>query len=127
MNVNTEKNKGWIGVDLDGTLARYDKWPADGSIGEPIPKMLERVKAWLAEGKDVRIVTARACGFGSRNRLCTENLDAEQVELVQNWCIKHIGFSVPVQFWKDGYMHELWDDRAIQVEQNTGLRVDGKD
>ncbi len=26
---------GWIGVDLDGTLAKFDEW--DGDIGEPVP------------------------------------------------------------------------------------------
>ena len=50
---------GWIGVDLDGTLAYYDQWRGALHIGEPIPVMLERVKRWLDEGKDVRIFTAR--------------------------------------------------------------------
>ena len=39
------KNRGWIGVDLDGTLAMYDQWAGAGHIGEPIPLMVERVKA----------------------------------------------------------------------------------
>lgn len=55
-------NKGWIGVDLDGTLAHYDGWKGPEHIGAPIPAMVERVKAWLAEGKEVRISTARADG-----------------------------------------------------------------
>lgn len=46
-------NGGWIGVDLDGTLAEYHGWD-DGRIGAPIPKMVQRVKQWLAEGKEVR-------------------------------------------------------------------------
>ena len=50
--------KDWIGVDLDGTLAEYHGWN-DGKIGEPIQLMVERVKRWLAEGKSVRIMTAR--------------------------------------------------------------------
>ena len=39
--------KGWIGVDLDGTLAHYDKWRGVEHIGKPVPVMLERVKKWL--------------------------------------------------------------------------------
>jgi hypothetical protein len=27
---------GWIGVDLDGTLAHYDGWKGIDHIGEPI-------------------------------------------------------------------------------------------
>jgi hypothetical protein len=36
--------KGWIGVDLDGTLAESTKWVSPSHIGEPIHKMVERVK-----------------------------------------------------------------------------------
>lgn len=50
---------GWIGVDLDGTLAMYDGFKGPEHIGDPVPKMLERVKKWLAEGREVRIFTAR--------------------------------------------------------------------
>ena len=27
--------KGWIGVDLDGTLAHYDKWRGVEHVGDP--------------------------------------------------------------------------------------------
>lgn len=37
---------GWIGVDLDGTLALYKGW-SGGTIGEPVPLMAARVKDWL--------------------------------------------------------------------------------
>ena len=40
---------GWIGVDLDGTLAKYSTWN-NGQIGDPIPAMVERVKKWLLLG-----------------------------------------------------------------------------
>jgi len=55
-------SNGWIGVDLDGTLAYYDEWRGLYHIGEPIPAMVDRVKRWLAEGRDVRIFTARVSG-----------------------------------------------------------------
>ena len=42
-------SEGWIGVDLDGTLAEYLGWQGMGHIGEPIAPMVERVKAWLAQ------------------------------------------------------------------------------
>jgi len=53
------KKHGWIGVDLDGTLARHDTTTQFPKIGEPIPKMLERVKQMLNEGYRVKIMTAR--------------------------------------------------------------------
>lgn len=104
---------GWIGVDLDGTLAEYGGWQGPDSIGKPIPLMLGRVKEWLKRGEEVRIFTARA------------SLPA-QVEPVERWCKKHIGVVLPVTCMKDSGMIELWDDRAIQVIPNTGERVDGK-
>jgi hypothetical protein len=52
-------HKGWIGVDLDGTLARYDRWRGVQHIGEPVPAILDEVRKWLAIGHEVRIFTAR--------------------------------------------------------------------
>jgi hypothetical protein len=37
----SQASGGWIGVDLDGTLAIYGGWTGPRSIGEPVPKMLE--------------------------------------------------------------------------------------
>lgn len=111
----TDTNRPWIGVDLDGTLAEYHGWRDDGQIGPPVPLMVDRVLKWLREGKDVRIVTAR---------VSPPNVE-EQTVLVKEWCAKHLGTVLPVTCSKDYQMLELWDDRAIQVISNTGLRVDG--
>lgn len=107
---------GWIGVDLDGTLAHYEGWN-EGKIGAPIPKMLERVKRWLAEGKQVKIFTARVNGWHDQIRT--------QEALIHEWCLLHLGQAIPITHCKDPAMIELWDDRAVQVEPNTGRRVDG--
>jgi len=42
------------------------------------------------------------------------------------WCKLHIGQVLPLTCTKDYGMIELWDDRAVQVEMNTGRRMDGK-
>ncbi len=119
----------WIGVDLDGTLAVYKVW--DGSIGEPIPAMVNRVKKWLLDGVEVKIFTARV-GFGGRyseesKRSDDEKFAMEQKELIETWCEKHIGAKLPITATKDFRMIELWDDRSVQVEMNTGRRIDGKE
>jgi hypothetical protein len=107
---------GWIGVDLDGTLAHYDEWRGVFHIGEPVPAMVARVKRWLAEGREVRVMTARV------SRLGGEALDARQV--IELWCHQHIGRKLPVTHEKDFAMIELWDDRAVQVTPNTGTPID---
>lgn len=104
-------NQGWIGVDLDGTLARYDGWRGIEHIGEPVPAMVDRVKAWLAEGRDVRIFTARVSGDDA----------AKAADFIFDWCVVHIGQPLAITNQKDFAMVELWDDRAVQVEINTGL------
>lgn len=57
---------GWIGVDLDGTLAEYNGWQGIDHIGKPIPKMVNRVKKWLSEGVQVKIFTARLHAHGTQ-------------------------------------------------------------
>jgi hypothetical protein len=103
---------GWIGVDLDGTLAHYTGWKGVDHIGEPIPPMLERVKRWVEAGIDVRIFTARV----------TEGhpTTAQARAAVQAWVERHVGRHLPITNVKDFDMLELWDDRAVQVLENTG-------
>jgi hypothetical protein len=105
---------GWIGVDLDGTLAKYDGWKGVQHIGEPIPAMVARVKAWRAAGREVRIFTARVFGRGAD----------EATAPIVAWCIQHLGEALPVTNVKDFGMIELWDDRAVQIIPNTGRRAD---
>ncbi len=59
---------GWIGVDLDGTLAQYDGWKGPDNIGDPIPLMVGRVKEWLEAGHEVRVFTARVSHDGTAHR-----------------------------------------------------------
>lgn len=116
-------NQGWIGVDLDGTLAFYDKWRGIDHIGRPIPEMVERVKAWLSEGVTVKIFTARMSGHGLP---IIGGGTADVLTPIQDWCEKHLGHRLEATCRKDFGMIELWDDRAVQVIPNTGKRADGK-
>ncbi len=109
----------WIAVDFDGTLSKHA-----GSIdrcGDPIPEMVERVKRWLAEGRLVKILTARVS--------VPEEAVGQRL-MVQGWCYQHIGTALEVTCSKDYSMIELWDDRAVSVERDTGRqlapsRIDG--
>lgn len=107
---------GWIGVDLDGTLAEYDGWRGIKHIGPPIPAMLERVQRWLDEGRTVKIFTARVSEMGTPAREAARGV-------IEDWCVEHIGRMLPVTNAKDFGMDELWDDRAVAVEPNTGRQL----
>jgi len=100
----------WIGVDLDGTLAVHTSWKGDDHIGEPIPAMMERVQKWIKQGKTVKIFTARAN-------------NPKAIPYVKKWLKKHGLGQLEVTNIKDQGMIELWDDRAVRVEKNTGKRI----
>jgi hypothetical protein len=111
---------GWIGVDLDGTLAKYDGWKGADHIGEPVPAVVERVKQKLAEGVPVKIFTARVYGVHGTDQ--ARRIEAGQAWIaIEQWCQKHIGRALEVTCTKDFAMIELWDDRAKQVQLNTGI------
>lgn len=111
----------WIGVDLDGTLAYYDKWVAWNCIGEPIPLMLERIKNWIAEGKTIKIFTARVAFPYDTCKVTGENFTQLEITIeIQNWLVKQGLPRLQVTATKDFNMVELWDDRCIQVIPNTG-------
>ncbi|GAG26195.1 unnamed protein product, partial [marine sediment metagenome] len=70
----------WIGVDLDGTLAKYTGWKGDTDIGAPIPKMVLRMKRWFRQGKKVKIFTARA-----------HQMRGPAKKAIEDWCMKYLG------------------------------------
>jgi len=113
--------KGWIGVDLDATLAFYDGWKGIDHIGAPIPAMVARIHAWLAENSlTVKIFTARVSHDGTPQRMAEAEVAREAIRL---WCLKHIGVELEITNVKDFAMVATWDDRAIQVVPNTGEPV----
>jgi hypothetical protein len=107
---------GWIGVDLDGTLAEYDGWQGIGHVGAPITAMADRVRRWLKEGREVRILTARVSRVGSEEA-------ATARAFIERWSEEHLGVALQVTCMKDFGMDELWDDRAVAVEPNTGRQL----
>ena len=128
MSDNFHTSSGWVGVDLDGTLAEYDKWISAEHIGKPILTMVNRVKHWLEEGTDVRIFTARCWPLGTTAQVYDINKGRVQdalraVDAIEKWCKEQFGVILPITCIKDYHMYMLWDDRAISVEKNTGRRV----
>lgn len=114
---------GWIGVDLDGTLAYWDV-DVFPEIGLPLPAMVDRVKAFLADGRDVRIFTARVGIVPELKNDAGQAADAafalDQTAKIERWCQEHLGQVLPVTATKDFHMVLLYDDRCVQMVTNTG-------
>lgn len=149
-----ETGKGWYGFDLDGTLAKYDKWEGIDHIGEPVKPMVDLIKKMHDEGRVVKILTARVApranveykyrekctppdytstadfsGFPVNGKTWIENmylgLDTWGArEFIIDWCLKNLGFLPEITHEKDHLMLELYDDRVKQVVPNEGLLVE---
>jgi len=108
---------GWIGVDLDGTLASYDGWKGPDHIGEPIPKMVRFVRDLMDQGHEIRIFTARV----GPQKQPQDRVYAAQA--IRAWCHKHLGKELPTTHEKDFQMLWLYDDRCSQVIRNSGAII----
>jgi hypothetical protein len=107
LHEDKEDPEAWIGVDLDGTLARYTSYKGATKIGTPIPRMVRRVRRWVSHGKKVKIFTARAD-------------DERSVNAIKAWLKDNELPDLEVTNLKDQHCVEFWDDRAVSVEKNTG-------
>lgn len=99
---------GWIGVDFDGTLSRYEERRGIEAMGSACTPMLRRIHEWLEQGVPVRLMTARAA-------------DPSLARFLQPWLREHNLPPLPVTASKDTDLLQCWDDRAVQVEHNTGV------
>jgi hypothetical protein len=122
----------WIGADLDGTLAEWHGW--NGSIGLPVPSMVDRVLQLIDQGEIVKIFTARIYPIGTTEWNTPAALSLRggpqeaynQLQQVQQWSQKYLGKILPVTCIKDPLMKYCLDDRAAQVIRNTGQLANPK-
>jgi len=105
-----QETKSWIGVDLDGTLAYYNRLSTYDKVGEPVPAMMALVKKMLNNGVKVKIFTARV-------------QDPDQLPIIRKWLKQNDLPELEITNIKDYNMLRLYDDRCIQVERNTGRLI----
>lgn len=118
----------WIGVDFDGTLAIQTDDTHPENCGAPILPMINKVKSWLAEGKDVRIFTARVFIPDPTIEDVMEYRRAKEYATkskitIMNFCLQNFGRTLPMTCTKDQHMTVLYDDRCVQIIRNTGLEI----
>lgn len=106
--------KGWIAVDFDGTLS---VWQSNDTVGPPVLVMVQRVKAWIAKGYEVRIFTIRVSFKDEKKNECN-------TKMIEEFCLKYIGKVLAVTCRKDYNCIQIWDDKAIRVIKNTGYSED---
>lgn len=103
---------GWVGVDADKTLFVYDgTWRGPGHFGQPIPLMVARVRQHLTNGDTVKLFTARVSDPE------WEPAGREGWESLSMYLFDQVLEATNV---KDYKMTLLYDDKAIQIVENTG-------
>lgn len=101
------RKKPWIGVGLDGTLARFETYQ-EGVIGDPMWTMVDRVKHVLSSGEtDVRVFTSRAANMND-------------VAAIHDFLINTGLQGLAITDRIDPLCIEIWDDTARQVLTNSG-------
>ena len=145
------EGKGWYGFDLDGTLAKYDKWEGIDHIGDPVKPLVDLIRKMHAEGRVVKILTARVAPranaeYKDREKCAPPDyvMEADRSdyvipwaenmylsldkwgarEFVIDWCLKNLGFLPEITHEKDHLMLELYDDHVKQIVPNEGLLVE---
>lgn len=113
----------WIGVDLDGTMAKVDtSLPYDGTIGKPIYPAIRAVRLLLEIGWNVRVFTARVASPLQRWEgycfPCEEQAIEHQRQLIREWTLRHVGTPLEATATKDHLCVAILDDRAIAVNHN---------
>lgn len=103
-----------IACDLDGTLAKYDKWVSVEHIGELIPEVAAAIDSAQRQGDDVWIFTARVS-------------DPEEAKvagpIIHKWLVDNGIQFEGITAVKHKFFTQFWDDRALQVIKNQGIFV----
>lgn len=115
LNIPAPKEREWIGVDLDGTLATYQhgQYP---NVGELITPMFHFCRYLQGKGYTLQVVTARV------NPYVEGRVKAnDQIASINLWLQGYFEFPPAITYYKDRYMLALFDDRAYNVAFNQGL------
>jgi hypothetical protein len=108
-------------TDFHKTLAEYDhenQHTEDFDNMAPVEKMVNRVKTWLANGEKVTVFSAAA---NPEN-----DWDGRIQRGIGDWTETHIGERLPVTAIKSADFTDMWDDKGVAVEPNTGKRLSKK-
>lgn len=120
---NTDDEPYYILVDFNGTLAKHDKgakiFDDEGKplIGEPIKRMVDRVRKRIDKGMRVKIQCGTVGAGGEKG--------AKMAEAIKAWAKEHIGHDLEVTGTITPRCLEVWNDKARKVVRNEG-RFDGE-
>lgn len=118
------KHKGWVGFDLDGTLATYTGWVGFSRIGQPVPEIVSLMVAYASQGYEVRVFTGRVAPDPDSNDIPVE----DRRDLIRQWlstCVVPYlpeGYpEIKITHEKDKYLYMAYDDRVQGVVPSKGL------
>lgn len=116
INEQLADDEEFVAFDLDGTVAHYDGWIGPDVIGQPIPKTIRLIQAYLEKGVKVKIFTARLAIRSEADRKAIR-------DAISEWANTHVGQPLESTCIKSPRMIRYYDDRARQVIENDGELV----
>lgn len=118
------KHRGWIGFDIDATLAEYSGWIGFSRIGGPVPTMVDLLVDYVNNGWEVRIFTGRVAPDPDSDDIPVE----ERRKLIREWLNKNVVPLLPEDYPEIKITHEkdkslfyMYDDRAGGVVPSKGI------
>lgn len=125
----------WVGFDFDRTLVHYDGWVDHSHVGETIQTTLNAMLNLVRRGYLVKIFTARVFPIISypisgawdtqRSSVVPVHSGLQACRAIREWCLSNVGVLLPITNVKDPRCVALFDDIAVQMEPNQGVRSDG--
>lgn len=100
----------WIGVELDGVLAKFTTWKGVDIIGDPIKPFVSLVKEYIKSGVAVKIFTQRVT-------------QEDSSEYIFRWLRSNGLPELDITNEIDSNMTMLYSCNAVQVVKNLGLIV----
>lgn len=104
-----------IAVDWDGVMVEYHGYEGPAVFGPSIQPMVDNVKSWLAEGHEVIVHTSRVS--------LEHNIDSVMKSSgAIRKRLQEMGLPATLKITANKYtrISEFWDDRAVEMEKNTG-------
>jgi hypothetical protein len=111
---------GFVGFDLDGTLAKYIGPHGNTEIGDPIINSPDGKPTPYEIAIKLHTMGLPTCCFSARAMWPGET------PKIRKWLNKHGLPHMDITFQKNSNMICFFDDRSISVEENTGKILGGR-
>jgi hypothetical protein len=118
-----DQRKIHIALDLDRTLATFERGQDLEVIGKPIIPMIRQVRNWWEKGYSITIFTARVSKYFKSGEERSEEFINLQKKLIWTFCIDNGLPMFNITADKSPCFTHFVDDKAVKVIPNKGIVI----